>query len=44
MPGRGGSAGRTAISRVIVLHSAGAWSSASFACHVPAAGVATSAN
>ena len=35
---------RTAISRVIVLHSAGALSRASFACHVPAAGDATSAN
>ena len=35
---------RTAMSRVIVLHSAGAPSRASFACHVPAAGDATSAN
>ena len=35
---------RTAISRVIVLHSAGARSRASLACHVPAAGDATSAN
>src|SRR6266852_4091753 len=42
--GRGGSRPPTAISRVIVLHSAGAWSRASFACHVPAAGDATSAN
>src|SRR6266508_178798 len=42
--GRGGSAARTAISRVIVPHSAGARSRASFACHVPAAGDATSAN
>ena len=42
--GRGGSAARTAIGRVIVLHSPGAWSRASFACHVPAAGDATSAN
>src|SRR5262245_19473685 len=44
IPGRGGSAARTAISCVIVLHSGGARSSTSFACHVPAAGVATSAN
>ena len=42
--GRGGSSSRTAISRVIVLHSAGALSRASVACHVPAAGDATSAN
>src|SRR3984957_20035427 len=42
--GRGGSWARTAISRVIVLHSAGAPSRASFACHVPAAGDAISAN
>src|SRR5712692_1207110 len=42
--GRGGSSPRTAISRVIVLHSAGAPSRASFACHVPTAGDATSAN
>ena len=42
--GRGGSTARTAISRVIVLHSAGARSRASVACHVPAAGAATSAN
>src|SRR5439155_2441762 len=42
--GRGGSSLRTAISRVIVLHSAGARSRASVACHVPAAGLATSAN
>ena len=35
---------RTAISRVIVLHSAGARSRASVARHVPAAGDATSAN
>src|SRR5256885_7370862 len=40
--GRGGSAARTAISRVIVRHSAGARSS--LACQVPAAGDATSAN
>src|SRR2546430_3991522 len=40
--GRGGSAARTAISRVIVLHSAGARSS--LACQVPAAGDATSAS
>jgi hypothetical protein len=32
------------MSRVIVLHSAGARSRASLACQVPAAGVATSAN
>ena len=32
------------MSRVIVLHSAGAPSRTSFACHVPAAGDATSAN
>jgi hypothetical protein len=32
------------MSRLIVLHSAGAWSRASVACHVPAAGDATSAN
>ena len=42
--GRGGSLAATAISRVIVLHAAGALSRASFACHVPAAGDATSAN
>src|SRR5215211_7142420 len=42
--GRGGLRSLTAISRVIVLHSAGARSRASFACHVPAAGDATSAN
>src|SRR5207249_4144034 len=42
--GRGGSSLRTAISRVIVLHSAGARSRASFAYQVPAAGAATSAN
>ena len=30
----------TAMSRVIVLHSAGAWSRASVACQVPAAGAA----
>src|SRR5229473_7890641 len=42
--GGGGLSPRTAISRVIVLHSAGARSRASFACHVPAAGDATSAN
>src|SRR5215470_11748457 len=42
--GRGGSAPRTTISRVMVLHSAGARSRASFACHVPATGEATSAN
>ena len=34
----------TEISRVIVLQSAVAWSSARVACHVPAAGSATSAN
>src|SRR5271163_4799974 len=43
-PGRGGASRRTVISRVIVLHSAGAWSRTSLACHVPAAGDATSAN
>src|SRR5229473_2517337 len=42
--GGGGLSPRTAISRVIVLHSAGARSRSSFACHVPAAGDATSAN
>src|SRR5215471_6022686 len=42
--GRGGSRSSTTISRVIVLHSAGARSRASMACHVPAAGAATSAN
>src|SRR6266852_5020476 len=42
--GRGGSRPLTAISRVILLHSAGARSRASCACHVPAAGDATSAN
>src|SRR5215218_8111439 len=42
--GRGGLRSLTAISRVIVLHSADARSRASFACHVPAAGDATSAN
>ena len=42
--GRGGASPRTAISRVIVLHSAGARSRASVACHVPAAGDLTSAN
>src|SRR5260370_7940233 len=34
----------TEISRVIVLQSAVAWSSARVACHMPAAGSATSAN
>src|SRR5260370_22118141 len=34
----------TEISRAIVLQSAVAWSSARVACHVPAAGSATSAN
>src|ERR1700730_18774494 len=42
--GGGGASARTVISRVIVLHSAGAWSRASVACHVPTAGEATSAN
>src|ERR1700730_16968109 len=42
--GAGGLSERTAISRVIVLHSAGARSRASCACQVPAAGDATSAN
>src|SRR5919197_4120329 len=42
--GRAGAAAPTTISRVIVLHPAGALSRASFACHVPAAGEATSAN
>src|ERR1700720_3043759 len=41
---RGGWSPRTAIPRLIVLHSAGARSRASCACHVPAAGEATSAN
>ena len=41
--GRGGSLALTAISRVIVLHSAGARSRTSRARHVPAAGEATSA-
>src|SRR5258708_16200043 len=36
-PGRGGSCALTAISRVIVPHSAGARSRTSLACHVPAA-------
>ena len=36
--GRDGSSARTAISRVMVPHSAGARSRASFACQVPAAG------
>src|ERR1700682_5542026 len=40
--GGGGASARTAISRVIVLHSAGALSRASVARHVPAAGAATS--
>ena len=39
-----GSSSRTTISRVIVLHSAGAWSRASIACHVPPAGDGTSTN
>ena len=43
-PGRGGASACTAISRVIVLHSPVARLRASFACHVPAAGDATSAN
>src|SRR5258706_14270571 len=34
----------TEISRAIVLQSAVAWSSARVACHMPAAGAATSAN
>jgi hypothetical protein len=34
---------RTAISRVIVLHHAGAWLRASVACHIPAVGDAISA-
>src|SRR5262249_11440865 len=42
--GRGPSSPRTAISRVIVLHSAGARSRTSRACHVPTVGDATSAN
>src|SRR6516162_671706 len=42
--GFGGWSARTAISRVMVLHSAGARSRASLACQVPAAGEATSAN
>ena len=42
--GRGGSSPRTAISRVIVLHSAGARLRVSVARHVPAAGDATSVN
>src|SRR4029077_9901493 len=41
---RGGWSPRTAISRVIVLHSAGARSRASRTCHFPAAGEARSAN
>src|SRR5262249_19752253 len=44
VPGRGGSSLRTVISRVIVLHSAGARSRASVALEVPADGEATSAN
>src|SRR5712691_723827 len=43
-PGGGGASARTAISRMIVLHSAGARSRASVARHVPAVGEATSAN
>src|SRR5262252_5419179 len=43
-PGCGGSSARTTISRVIELHSDGARGRASFACHVPAAGDATSTN
>jgi hypothetical protein len=42
-PGAGGGAARTAMSRVIVLHSAGARSRASLARHVPGAGDLTSA-
>ena len=42
--GGGGRSARTAISRVIVLHSAGARSRASVARHVPAAGDLTSTN
>src|SRR5512143_61341 len=42
--GRGGSSSRTAISRVIVLHPAGALARASVARHVPAAGDAASTN
>src|SRR4249919_3857663 len=42
--GRGGSTARTAISWVIAAQSAGPPSRASLACHVPAAGDATSAN
>jgi hypothetical protein len=42
--GPGGASRRTTISRVMELHSAGAPSRASLACHVPAAGDATSAN
>src|SRR5215831_5023489 len=43
-PGCGGSSARTTMSRVIELHSDGARGRASFACHVPAAGDATSTN
>ena len=43
-PGRGGSSLRTAISRAIVPQPAGPLSRTSWACHVPAAGEATSAN
>src|SRR5450759_3402192 len=42
--GRGGWSARTAMSRVIVPHPAGAWSRARLTRHVPAAGDATSAN
>src|SRR3954465_1354709 len=42
--GRGGSTARTGISWVIAAQSAGPPSRASLACHVPAAGDATSAN
>src|SRR3954463_1836458 len=42
--GDGGRSPRTAISRVIVLHSADALSRASVACHMPAAGDGTSTN
>src|SRR5271169_4162516 len=42
--GPGGFWALTTMSRVIVLQSAVAWARASVACHVPAAGDATSAN
>jgi hypothetical protein len=42
--GRGGSLSSTTTSRVIVAHAAGALLRTSLACHLPATGLATSAN